>query len=91
MSGKHYFIRSAECQQTKTEGGEFVPEPRLKKAPRPLDTFHKIMDEGRDSDFNSFTLISTTSETSINVSSEDSGLVNKLKVGKEWLQKKQAG
>ena len=49
------------------------------------------MDEERDSDFNSFTLISTTSETSINVSSEDSGLVNKLKVGKEWLQKKQAG
>lgn len=52
------------------------------------------MDEERDSDFNSFTLISTATDSlshTMSGSSEESGFANKLKAGKEWFQKKQAG
>ena len=55
-----------------------------------------IMADEEESDFNTFTLISTSGDTVGGamggiIREGDDGLTDKLRAGKEWLQNKQAG
>ena len=54
------------------------------------------MADEEESDFNTFTLISTSGDTVGGamggiIRESDDGLTDKLRAGKEWLQNKQAG